>query len=139
VTVSADRKVLGVSLGANATLDITNSAGFEAVERTATGTNLGVIDVESGSRFNFGGVLNNHNTIQLLGTGGAFINFLGDATLKGGGNFFLSDTSNNSVRGFDTLTNVDNLIAGAGTIETDIINEKTIEATSGGKQACPGV
>jgi hypothetical protein len=83
--------------------------------------------------------LNNHNTIQLLGTGGAFINFLGDATLKGGGNFFLSDTSNNSVRGFDTLTNVDNLIAGAGTIETDIINEKTIEATSGGKQACPGV
>jgi hypothetical protein len=63
VTVSADRKVLGVSLGANATLDITNSAGFEAVERTATGTNLGVIDVESGSRFNFGGVGNDARSL----------------------------------------------------------------------------
>ena len=59
---------------------------------------------------------------------------IGDTTLKGGGNFFLSDTASNEVRGFDTLTNVDNLIEGAGTIETNIINEKTIEASSGGNK-----
>ena len=58
---------------------------------------------------------------------------LGDATLKGGGNFYLSDTSNNSVVGFDTLTNVDNLIAGAGNIRVNISQSGAgmIEATSG--------
>src|SRR5437016_583726 len=56
------------------------------------------------------------------------------STLKGGGNFFLSDNANNSVAGFDTLTNVDNLIEGAGRITTDIVNQThgTIEASSGG-------
>jgi hypothetical protein len=139
VTVSQpNSEVLGISLGANATLDITNSAIFRAQEGTATGTNLGFIDVEAGSTFTYGGVLNNQNTIQLIGTGaataGAFL--LGDTTLKGGGNFFLSDTVHNSVRGFDTLTNVDNLIEGAGTIQTDIINKAlgTIEASSGGNK-----
>jgi hypothetical protein len=67
VTVSASAEVLGVSHGANATLDITNNATFHADEGTATGKNLGVIQVETGSKFFFGGVL--QNTIQLLGTG----------------------------------------------------------------------
>jgi hypothetical protein len=137
VTVSASAEVLGVSLGANATLDITNNATFHADEGTATGKNLGVIQVETGSKFFFGGVLNNQNTIQLLGTGaGASFFVSGDATLKGGGNLYLSDTINNSIAGFDTLTNVDNLIAGPGRIEVDIINQAlgTIEATSGGNK-----
>jgi len=123
VTVSASAEVLGVSLGANATLDITNNATFRADVGTATGKNLGVIQVETGSRFNFAGVLNNQNKIQLLGTGaGALFFLLGDTTLKGGGNFFLSDTINNQIDGFNTLTNVDNLIAGAGSIKVDIVN-----------------
>jgi hypothetical protein len=135
VTVSASAEVLGVSHGANATLDITNNATFHADEGTATGKNLGVIQVETGSKFFFGGVL--QNTIQLLGTGaGASFFVSGDATLKGGGNLYLSDTINNSIAGFDTLTNVDNLIAGPGRIEVDIINQAlgTIEATSGGNK-----
>jgi len=123
VTVSASAEVLGVSLGANATLDITNNATFRADVGTATGKNLGVIQVETGSRFNFAGVLNNQNKIKLLGTGaGALFFLLGDTTLKGGGNFFLSDTINNQIDGFNTLTNVDNLIAGAGSIKVDIVN-----------------
>jgi hypothetical protein len=133
VTVSASSTVLGISLGTNATLDITNSSTFEADQGTATGTNLGIIKIEDGSRFIFGGVLNNQNTIT--SAVGAVTDFfvLGDTTLKGGGNFYLSDTSSNTVRGFDTLTNVDNLIAGAGTISTDIVNQAhgTIESTSG--------
>ena len=72
MTVSQpNSEVLGISLGANATLDITNSAIFRAQEGTATGTNLGFIDVEAGSTFTYGGVLNNQNTIQLIGTGAA--------------------------------------------------------------------
>jgi hypothetical protein len=137
VTVSASAQVLGVSLGANATLDITNNAIFHADEGTATGKNLGIIQVETGSTFAFGGVLNNQNTIQLSGTGaGASFFVSGDTTLKGGGNFFLSDTINNNIDGFDTLTNVDNLIAGAGRIEVDIVNQAhgVIEATSGSNQ-----
>jgi hypothetical protein len=134
VTVSASAEVLGVSHGANATLDITNNATFHADEGTATGKNLGVIQVETGSTFLFAGVLNNQNTIQLNGTSaGAAFDVLGDATLKGGGNFFLSDTSNNKLFGFDTLTNVDNLIAGAGNIGVNLIYQAlgVVEATSG--------
>jgi len=133
VTVSANSTVLGISLGA-VTLDITNSAFFEADEGTATGTNLGLIDVEAGSRF-FGGVFNNQNKIDLRGTGAAIASafLLGDTTLKGGGTFSLSnDTINNNIRGFDTLTNVDNSIKGAGVIQTDIVNQAlgTIKADS---------
>jgi hypothetical protein len=95
VTVSASAEVLGVSLGANATLDITNNAIFRADEGTATGKNLGIIQVETGATFIFGGVLNNQNTIQLgIGAGASFF-VSGDTTLKGGGNFYLSDTINN--------------------------------------------
>jgi hypothetical protein len=136
VTVSASAEVLGVSLGANATLDITNNAIFRADEGTATGKNLGIIQVETGATFIFGGVLNNQNTIQLgIGAGASFF-VSGDTTLKGGGNFYLSDTINNNLYGFDTLTNVDNLIAGAGRIKVGIINQAlgTIEATSGGNK-----
>src|SRR5690348_11261288 len=71
VTTSTDQTVLGISLGANATLDITNSTTFTADEGTATGTNLGSVEVEAGSTFAFGGVLNNQNTILLLGTDAA--------------------------------------------------------------------
>jgi hypothetical protein len=136
VTTSTDVKVLGVSLGANATLDVTNSKTFTAVEGTATGANLGVIKIEDGSRFIFGGVLNNQNMITSAVGALTYFFVLGDTTLKGGGNYFLSDNANNRVEGFDTLTNVDNLIAGAGNISTDIINQThgTIEATSGGNQ-----
>jgi hypothetical protein len=137
VTVAASAEVLGVNLAANATLDITNNATFRADQGTATGKNLGVIDVETGSTFSFGGVLNNQSTIQLLGTStGATFFVLGDATLKGGGDFFLSDTSNNRIAGFDTLTNVDNVIAGAGSINVDLVNQAAgaIQATSGGNK-----
>ncbi len=63
VTTSTDVTVMGVSLSADATLDVTNSKTLTAVEGTGTGTNLGVIQIETGSRFIFGGVLNNQNTI----------------------------------------------------------------------------
>jgi hypothetical protein len=79
-------------------------------------------------------VLNNPGTIQLLGIGGgARFAALSDTTLKGGGHFYLSDTSHNFFAGPGTLTNVDNLIAGAGTINLDIVNQSggTIEALSG--------
>src|SRR6185437_2156379 len=136
VTTSTDVTVMGVSLSADATLDVTNSKTLTAVEGTATGANLGVIQIEDGSRFIFGGVLNNQKTIT--SAAGALTDFfvLGDTTLKGGGNFFLSDNANNTLRGFDTLTNVDNLIEGAGSITTDIVNQThgTIEASSGGNQ-----
>jgi len=136
VTTSTDVTVTGVSLSADATLDVTNSKTLTAVEGTATGANLGVIQIEASSRFIFGGVLNNQNTIT--SAAGALTDFfvLGDTTLKGGGKFFLSDNANNTLRGFDTLTNVDNLIEGAGRITTDIVNQTlgTIEASSGGNQ-----
>ena len=123
-------------MSADATLDVTNSKTLTAVEGTGTGTNLGVIQIETGSRFIFGGVLNNQNTIT--SAAGALTDFfvLGDTTLKGGGKFFLSDNANNTLQGFDTLTNVDNLIEGAGSITTDIVNQThgTIEASSGGNQ-----
>ena len=129
--------VLAVSTAANATLDINNTGAgfFQIVQGTASGKNLGTIQVQTGSTLELGGVFNNPGTIQTVGTSsGALLSLVDDTTLKGGGNLFLSDTTQNIIFGFPhTLTNVDNLIAGAGSIEVDLVNglDGVVEATSG--------
>jgi hypothetical protein len=101
VTTSTSETVLGISLGANATLDITNSSFFVATAGTATGTNLGFINVEAGSQFAFGGVLNNQNTINLIGVGatGAHVFLSGDTTLKGGAIYFFRTPATTALGG----------------------------------------
>jgi hypothetical protein len=133
VTVRDNRTVLGVSTSADAILDITNNTTFQASEGTAIGANLGTIIVENGSTFAFGGALNNPGTIELGIGSAAYYHMLGDTTLKGGGHFYLSDATNNVLWGIGTLTNVDNLIYGAGFLEPNIVNQSggTIEALSG--------
>jgi hypothetical protein len=96
--------------------------------------NRGTIKVHTGSIFLFAGVLNNPGTISLYDTSsGAVFRLEGDTTLKGGGLFSLSDTPHNRIECVGALTNVDNTIQGAGTIDVPVINESggSIVASSG--------
>jgi hypothetical protein len=128
-TVSSDvsNTDLGFTTGAGTTLAITGSSTFTATQGTATGINGGHVVVADGSTLVAGGTINNTNQIVLSAAGHAtkFL-VLSPLTLKGGGLVSLSADSHNlisAIGGNAVLTNVDNQIAGAGTVNVPLVNE----------------
>jgi hypothetical protein len=138
VTANTNQTVLAVSTSGLATLAITGSSKFVATAGTGPGANHGSISIADGSTFQIGGVLNNSG-------GTVFLNAAGHATtlaiasntlLKGGGTLVLDADTHNAITIGVTqdnvvLTNVDNIIEGAGTIgpgaglmDSGLINEK---------------
>jgi hypothetical protein len=106
--------VLTISTSADAILNIIQNSTF--TDGTGSGANNGSIHVSDGSFFDVAGTINNHGTIQLLGTGvGASLVLLGDTTLNGGA-LTLNDTSGgNRIIGGGMLTNAGNSeISGGG-------------------------
>ena len=106
--------VLGTNIGNGAQLII--DTVFVATEGTATGANHGVVQVNSGGQFDFGGTFNNAGNVNVVSGGTATVQRF-DTTLKGGGAFGLDSDTVLNVPAFITLTNVDNLIGANGTIQ----------------------
>jgi hypothetical protein len=100
-----------------------------ALAGTGTGANAGTIIVGETSKFIVGGTVKNSGTISLVGGGEATLGIERDTILEGGGQINLStgqfaDSSQISDLGLGhTLTNVDNVISGSGTVSVALVNE----------------
>ncbi|MDD5249491.1 MAG: Ig-like domain-containing protein [Rhodocyclaceae bacterium] len=100
-------------------------------------SNAGIMKVSDGAMLPLSGVVDNTGTIALASGGSATtLQLTGHGvTLQGGGQVALSDNGANVISGTGpavTLTNVDNLICGAGQIgagQMTLINDGTIRAT----------
>jgi hypothetical protein len=121
VSCTGSELVNSVQLTANATLSV--SAGrFTASNGTGAGENAGAVDLTGTTTFFVGGTVDNVGTISLDNSGtsqstATTMMLLSDTTLSGGGGVTLSDSFFNDIIGNGvTLTNVDNLISGAGVI-----------------------
>ncbi|MGP0088993.1 MAG: hypothetical protein ACLPKB_03390 [Xanthobacteraceae bacterium] len=130
-----------VTLGAGETITIIGVAAESlgannfVFNQTFTSYNAGSMTVDNGAMLPLGGMVDNSGTIYLGSTGAETdLEVVGSATLQGGGQIVLSDSSANVIYGASantTLTNVDNTISGAGQIgdgQLDLINEGTINA-----------
>ena len=98
--------------------------------------NAGAMTVSDGAMLPLGGTIDNTGAIALDSTGDATdLQIIGDgATLEGGGQVILSDSSENMILGTNanaTLTNVDNTISGAGQIGTGDGNLTLVNETAG--------
>src|ERR1700722_12054984 len=129
VNVTDSQTVLTISTSIDAILNITNGGKFTAEAGTGSGANNGSIHVSDGSFFDVAGTINNHGTIELLGSGaGASLVLLGDTTLNGGALTGGNDDLN-FIIGNGMLTNAGNSdIRGPATIDVPIDNKATIEA-----------
>ena len=88
---------------------------FTATEGTAIGSNEGTIEVNNGAQFSVGGTVKNVNTINVNSGKLAVDDF--DLTVNGGGLIGLGGNGATLVVSAGrTLVNVDNTIAGEGTI-----------------------
>jgi len=131
VTVSGlNVTVNSVQLSANATLDINGGSSFTMTSGTGSGANAGTIIVENNDFLFWGGNVNNSGTIELNANGNlSDVRLNASMTLSGGGKVIMSDNANNrifSAPGNGTLTNVNDIIAGAGQIgvgQTVVVNE----------------
>jgi hypothetical protein len=123
VTVTTTTAVNGVDLSANASLYIAANQGFAVLYGTDAGANAGLISVGDSAQLDIAGVMDNHGTIALAGT--AFdtrIVINRPTTLTGGGAIQLGDstgTADHGITGIAAITNVDNMITGAGYIDND--------------------
>jgi len=121
VTSNKAETVASIQLAANATLDITSKI-FTASAGTGSGENAGTIGIYGTAVLSVGGNLDNTGVISLNSTasGEADATTLlisSNTKLSGGGEIEMSDDLyNNIICSGVTLTNVDNLIAGAGII-----------------------
>jgi hypothetical protein len=139
VASNNDATVSGVSTAKTATLDIV-SGDFNSIFGTLAGVNAGNILAEDGAKLEFGGIINNSGAISLKGASkdtDLVIN--SDLTLLGGGKIILTDSAHNALLSGGselTLTNADNTISGAGSIDQNsglsIVNQAkgVINATS---------
>jgi hypothetical protein len=123
VTADANPTVLGINTGIGATLAIQYGTFFTATAGTVMGANRGTIAVNDYGTLQVGGTFNNPGQIDLGSIGDpTSLVITRDTTLKGGGVVVMTDSLGNTIgtTGFSypgpTLTNVDNTIAGAGTI-----------------------
>jgi len=99
--------------------------------------NSGHMELGNGAMLPLSGTINNSGTITLASTGsGTLLQLIEHGiTLQGHGQVTLSDSDQNVIAGTKpeiTLTNVDNVISGAGQIgqgHLTLINQGTIEAT----------
>ena len=139
-----------ITIGAGETITL---HGVDAVSLTAADfvfnqtpvvTNAGNMVVSDGAVLPLSGTIDNTGTIALNSSGDhTELQIIGaGVTLEGGGQLILSDNAANTIVGTgpnDTLTNVDNTIAGAGQIGSGdgtltLVNEAhgTIEANDAG-------
>ncbi len=138
VTVKASHTIKSLSTIGTATLAVT-SGRLTITGGTGTGANAGAITIGNGAAVETGGTFKNTGKIEIGSTGrttGLII--AGHVTLTGGGNVILSDNAHNAIVGLppanpffpptSILTNVNNTIAGAGAIGTNLtlINEGRI-------------
>jgi hypothetical protein len=129
VSTGAPVTVLGVNLALGTLLINTD---FTATEGTAIGSNKGTIEVNNGAQFSVGGAVKNVNTINVNSGKLAVDDF--DLTVNGGGLIGLGGNGATLVVSAGrTLVNVDNTIAGQGTIidAGTLVNQSSgiIEAT----------
>jgi hypothetical protein len=113
VSTGAPVAVLGVNLALGTLLINTD---FTATEGTAIGSNQGTIEVNNGAQFSVGGTVKNVNVINVNNGGTLAVDDF-DLTVNGGGLIGLGgDGATLVVSAGRTLVNVDNTIAGQGTI-----------------------
>ena len=113
------------------------SASDFVFNQEPTTTNSGTMTVGDGATLPLGGTIDNTGTIAINSTGDAsdLEILVRGATLQGGGQLTMSDSSANVVFGGDpsaVLTNVDNTISGAGQLgdgQLTLDNEGVIDAT----------
>lgn len=118
VTASDSHTIDSLTDRGIATLAIT-AGTFTITDTAMTSSNAGTIAVGDGASLAIdGGFTNTKGTISLSGAADAttFSILAVGATLSGGGQILLSDSSANTITGAAgaVLTNVDNTIAGAG-------------------------
>jgi large repetitive protein len=133
--------VLTLGSGETITLVGVDAASLGAVnflfDKEPTTSNAGSMTIGDGAILPFGGTVDNAGTIALNSAGGgAELVVLSDGvTLQGGGEVILSDDAGNAIVGSGadtTLTNLDNIIGGAGRLGDDsmtLSNAGVIDAT----------
>ena len=140
--------MITIGAGETITLHGVHAASLTASDfvfnQTPVVTNAGNMVVSDGAVLPLDGTIDNTGTIALNSSGDhTELQIIGDGvTLEGGGQLTLSDSSANTIVGTapnDTLTNIDNTIAGAGQIGSGdgtltLVNEAhgTIEANVAG-------
>jgi hypothetical protein len=128
VTSSANETVNILTTVATATLVIASGSTFTINEGTGAGINAGIIAIDNGSVLDTGGTLNNSGKIELNATNtttGLMVEAA--TTLTGSGKVVMSDNDGNVILILSTtLTNVHNIISGAGqlaAIDGSFIND----------------
>jgi hypothetical protein len=127
--------VLAITTIPTVVLEVVPGSVFTALAGTGTGANAGTIEVDSGGEFVVGGTVRNTGIISLVGSGYPILEFGRDTILEGGGQINLSAVLGQSeIEGVSgsTLTNVDNVISGAGIISVALVNEKNGVVDSNG-------
>ena len=118
VTASTSETIAGLQGAANARLVL--SAPLTISDGTDGGIVAGEISLANGGRLTLGGVFDDTGAIFLSApTGVSELVVVGATTLSGGGAIYLADTAASAITGASAsavLTNVDDLIAGAGTL-----------------------
>ena len=124
VTSVIDEAVGSLRLASNAYLGISGSA-FSADSATGSVTNSGSIFVSSGGTLSLAGTVANRGTIILQTSNGpANMELQGSTTLTGAGSIDLQGGSILAAAGADTLVNIDDTIAGQGSLSGGpIVNE----------------
>jgi hypothetical protein len=131
--------VAGGTLASSAggVINVNNTVEFDGASAGPLAIS-GSVQVAGGARLVLAGAISNTGTIGLNSTGSQPLAIHGSVTLQGGGHVTLSDNSNNSIVadvGGSTLTNVNNIISGAGTIggngdqKLTLSSSGTIDAT----------
>jgi T1SS-143 domain-containing protein len=140
-TDAAGNAIITLGDGQTITLNGVSAAALSADDflfnETPVTHNAGDIVLSDGALMPFSGTLDNTGSIHLASTGAetAFEIVQRGLTLLGGGSVTLSDSSSNVIFGSAddvTLTNVDNVISGAGQLgdgHLTLVNEGTILAT----------
>ncbi len=122
VSVTTDHTVNGLQTAADATLAV-SGAGITLTTSSGTdgGTSAGTISIADAAAFGFDRTFSNSGQITLNSAGDATTLIVGGSYtvsyLTGGGAITLGDNADNIIRGYrnyDVLTNVDNVISGAG-------------------------
>ena len=118
---SVNETVLAITTIPTATLIVTGNSNFTALAGTGSGANAGTITVQPGSAFTVGGTVKNSGTINLNDSGRLTISR--DTILRGGGKLIL--TNGYILASNTTLTNVDNVISGFGSISINALVNQT--------------
>jgi hypothetical protein len=137
VVSSVNETVNSICTGTADVLDINNASTFETIDGTGPNENLGSIVVEDGSTLRQdGGALFNLGTVRLNSSGSlTFFVLNGTVRFTGGGDIVMTPTAGalNFIVGNSsnvTLTNVDNIISGTGSIQGLIFTNDGIIETN---------